>query len=63
VSKGKAKGKAARLPAEIKHRGARGVRMVATTAARHSLDDVIADLEEFVGRLKAEMGGATQDAA
>jgi ParB family chromosome partitioning protein len=63
ASKGKAKGKAARLPAEMKHRGASGVRIVAHTAARHTIADVVAELEAFAGRLKAEMGGATQGAA
>jgi hypothetical protein len=36
---------------------------VAQTAARHELADVLADLEEFVCRLRAEMGGEAQDAA
>jgi ParB family chromosome partitioning protein len=63
ASKGKAKGKPARLPAEIKHRGANGVRVVAHTAARHTLADVVNDLQSFVDRLRAEMEAEAQHAA
>jgi ParB family chromosome partitioning protein len=61
-SKSKSKGPS-RLPTELKHRGARGVRLVAHTAARHTLEDVLADLEEFAGRIREQMRDAAQDAA
>jgi ParB family chromosome partitioning protein len=54
-TKPKAKGKPARLPAEIKHRGPGGCRVIIQTAARHTLADVVADLEAIAARLRAEM--------
>jgi hypothetical protein len=36
---------------------------VAHTAARHTLEDVLADLEEFAGRIREQMRDAAQDAA
>ena len=53
-AKGKAKGPA-RLPPELKHRHQNGVRLVAHTAARHARQDVLAALEEFARRLRAEL--------
>jgi hypothetical protein len=38
----------------MRHRGPNGVRLVAVTAARHTLDDVIADLRAFADRLQSE---------
>jgi ParB family chromosome partitioning protein len=63
ATRGNAKGKTARLPSEIKHRGASGSRIVVHTTAKLTIDGVIADLKAFVARLEAEMDGATQDAA
>jgi ParB-like chromosome segregation protein Spo0J len=67
---GKPKGKGSkaskaptRLPAEMKHKCSNGVRLMATTAARHSLADVIAALREFTDRLETEMGDGAQEAA
>jgi hypothetical protein len=62
VVKAKAKGKPGRLPAEIKHRGPSGSRVVITTTARQTMADVVSDLEAIVARLRESMG-ATQDAA
>jgi ParB family chromosome partitioning protein len=61
--KAKGKGKPGRLPAEIKHRGSSGSRVVVQTTAKLTLAAVVADLREFAARLEAEMDGATQDAA
>jgi ParB family chromosome partitioning protein len=61
ASKGKAK--AARLPAEMKHRGTNGVRIVAHTAARHSLADVLAALEAFADQVRRELATGDRDAA
>jgi ParB family chromosome partitioning protein len=55
ASKTKPKGKPTRLPAELKHRGARGCRVVVHTTARHTLVDVAADLREMLGRIEAEL--------
>jgi hypothetical protein len=63
VVKAKAKGKPGRLPAEIKHRGSHGSRVVVTTTARSVVVDVVADLREMADRLERESMGATQDAA
>jgi ParB family chromosome partitioning protein len=63
---GKTKSKASkpdRLPAEIKHRGPNGCRVVIATAARHTLADVAADLEAIAARLRAEMAPGGQEAA
>jgi ParB family chromosome partitioning protein len=62
-SKGKGKGKAARLPAVIKHRSQSGVRVVAHTTTRHALADVIAALRELADRLQRESEPEAQHAA
>jgi ParB family chromosome partitioning protein len=59
----KAKGKPTRLPAELKHKGPAGCKVTITTAARHTLADVVADLEVIVARLRAELDTTAQDAA
>jgi ParB family chromosome partitioning protein len=63
ASKGKTKGKLARLPAEMKHRSQNGCRVVVHTAARHGMADVAAALQEFLDRLREEMGSEAQHAA
>lgn len=62
-SKGKVKGKPERLPAEMKHRGSSGSRVVVHTTAKLTIAEVVSDLEEFVTRLRAEMETRAQDAA
>jgi hypothetical protein len=47
----------------MKHRDPNGGRVVAYTAARHSLADVAAALEAFAARLRAEMDPEGQQAA
>jgi ParB family chromosome partitioning protein len=54
-SKGRARGRAARLPAVIKHRSKCGVRVVAHTTARHGLVDIVAALRELADRLQGEI--------
>jgi ParB family chromosome partitioning protein len=61
ASKGKAR--ARRLPAELKHRGAGGNRILVRTTARATLADVAADLEAFAARLRAPAEDQTRDAA
>jgi ParB family chromosome partitioning protein len=61
--KGNAKGKAARLPAVIKHRSHSGVRVAVQTTARHALADVLAALHEFADRLQRESEPEAQEAA
>jgi ParB family chromosome partitioning protein len=51
------------LPSELKHRGARGVRLVARVAARHTLEDVLADLEEFASSIRERIDRESRDAA
>lgn len=63
ASKAKSKGKPDRLPAEMKHRGSNGVRIIAQTAARHALADVAVSLREFAARIEAELEVRAQDAA
>jgi ParB family chromosome partitioning protein len=62
AGKPKAKGNT-RLPTERKYRGSRGVRLVVQTAARHRLEDVLADLEELVEQVRCETQMAAPDAA
>ncbi len=62
-SRGASKGKTWIADKLRKHRGPRGIRLVAQTAARHSLADLVADLEDYVRRLRDEMGEGAQDAA
>jgi ParB family transcriptional regulator, chromosome partitioning protein len=45
------KGRGRRLPAEQRHRGARGVRVMIQVTAKHTTEDIIADLLEIVDRL------------
>jgi hypothetical protein len=52
-----------RPPAEIKYCGTHGVRLIAQTAGRHTLADVVSDVAEFLDRLRAELGVQAQDAA
>jgi ParB family chromosome partitioning protein len=65
--KPKANGKASkaltRLPAEIRRRCQNGCRVTITTAARHTMADVVADLESLAAELRTEMEGETQGAA
>jgi hypothetical protein len=49
------------LPAEIKHRDPTWVRVIAPTAARHAMADVVAALRAFADRLEAEMGSRRPD--
>jgi ParB family chromosome partitioning protein len=58
----KAKGKL-RLPVEMKHRSASGVRLVAHTAARHTPEDVLAALEEFASAIRERIDRESRDAA
>jgi ParB family transcriptional regulator, chromosome partitioning protein len=60
---GKSRGKASRLPAEVKHRASNGVRMVATTAARHDLADLAAALLEFLDKVRAEINAEGEQRA
>jgi ParB family chromosome partitioning protein len=71
-AKGKAKDKGQpRLPAEIKHRGTYGSRVVVKTVARHGPHGLIADLheifdairKEFADRSREQMQPGSQDAA
>jgi ParB family transcriptional regulator, chromosome partitioning protein len=41
-----------RLPSEQRFRGARGVRVTIQAAARHTIDDLVADLREIADRLE-----------
>ena len=51
---GKAKAKpAAKAPAEERYRGPRGVRLTVQATARHTVDDVVADLRAIADRLEA----------
>jgi ParB family chromosome partitioning protein len=50
-----------RLPAEQRHRGTRGVRITIQLAAKHAMDDVVADLREIADRL--ELSGRAEEAA
>ena len=43
-----------RLPAEQRHRGPRGVRITIQVIAKHTTDDVVADLREIADRLEAK---------
>ena len=49
-----------RPPAEQRYRGARGVRVTVQTTAKHTLEDVVADLRQIADRLEAK---ATAEAA
>jgi ParB family transcriptional regulator, chromosome partitioning protein len=42
-----------RLPAEQRHRGPRGVRVTIQVTAKHTTDDIVADLREIADRLEA----------
>lgn len=42
-----------RLPAEQRHRGPRGVRVTIQVTAKHTTDDIVADLREIADRLAA----------
>jgi ParB family chromosome partitioning protein len=59
----KSKGKPSRLPAEMKHRGTSGCRVVVHTAARHTLADVLADVEEYAEKLRLQLMETSQEAA
>src|SRR4051794_1206734 len=50
-----------RLPTEDRHRGARGVRVTIQATARHTMEDVVADLREIADRLEAS--GRADEAA
>jgi hypothetical protein len=47
----------------MKHRGTNGVRVTIQTAARHTLEDVLAGLEEFAGSIREQLRDAAHDAA
>jgi ParB family chromosome partitioning protein len=53
ASSAKPKGKPKRLPAELKRRDGNGVKVVATTTARHAYSDVIAALRAFADELES----------
>jgi ParB family chromosome partitioning protein len=59
----KSKGKPTRLPAELKHRGPNGCRVTVQTAARHTLADVLADVEAFAEKLRLQLMETSQEAA
>jgi ParB family chromosome partitioning protein len=59
----KSKGKPDRLPAEIKHRGGGGCRVVVQTTAKTATGDVVAALRELADRLEREAGAEAQEAA
>jgi cephalosporin hydroxylase len=63
ATKAKAKGKPARLPSEIKHRGSNGCKVIVQTASKHTLADVVAALQAFADHLRAGMEASAQDAA
>jgi ParB family chromosome partitioning protein len=57
AAKGKGKPKG-RQPSEQKHRGSRGVKVVITATARHTVEDIIADLREIADRLEQKSAAA-----
>jgi ParB family chromosome partitioning protein len=63
ATKAKTRGKPARLPAEVRHRSPNGCRVVVHTTGKHAMADVVAALQEFADRLRAEMANSAQDAA
>jgi hypothetical protein len=52
-SRSSRKGRGRRLPPEQRLRGIRGVRVAIQVTAKHTTDDIIADLHEIADRLAA----------
>lgn len=63
AGKGKSKGRGARLPAEVRHRAANGVRVVAHTAARHRMADVAEALRDMLRGIEEKEGQGGAEAA
>jgi ParB family transcriptional regulator, chromosome partitioning protein len=59
----KGKGRGARLPAEMKHRGPNGSRVTIQTTAKQTMADIVADLRAIADRLDQEASASAQDAA
>lgn len=56
--RGKAPKAKPRMPAEQRYRGARGVKLTVNVVARHTMEDIVADLREIADRLEGRASEA-----